>query len=526
MSRLKLGTVVLTLLALLGLLAGCAGDLPDEATLEKGSVATAPPTVSSPPLQSSAASAGRTSLTGTLTVGSSKTAGTATIGTDGGKLTIGEDVEALGGMTVQVDPKAHAESVDYKVSYAPISANTYSNIRTVSPLITITNGGGYADRAVDVTVPVELEDSDFPLGFFYRGNGVTLEAMPLLKYDKTSVTVATCHFQPFFISVIKTGTLDAAIAGTQIDSGYRPGRDDWRFTNYGSFVAPNGHCAGMASSTVWYFLNKPDGRTVGLAQRMGAGAAQRPWEEESQGYRLASTVQKDINWDNKQTELLQEFSGTNDTLTMRAFGYAMLATGEPLEVGVFSNSGGGHSMVGYRIEKNALYVADPNYPGGDQRLIRFDSAAGKYQPYQSGQNTEEIEKGNTKAYEQIEYTGRTAFVDFDRIGARWKELQAGKVGNDVFPAYKLSGVDDDGKEFPLAGSQSLEQASLKISARLADGTEAQTKVMRDGKAVEPNSDGEIELKPGPNDLGIVVNGKVGDSFEYIDYVRVTVIRKT
>jgi hypothetical protein len=426
---------------------------------------------------------------------------------------------------VKVDEKAHARTVEYRVSYAPITGCTYANVQPVSPLITIANGGGYAALAVDVTVPVEIGSDDFPLGFFYRGDGKALEALPLLKYDSRSVTVASCHFEPLFIGVIKTGALDGLMAGAQIDSGYRPGRDDWRFTNYGSFAKPNGHCAGMAISSIWYFLNRPEGTSTSLSTRSGVGAAQRPWEEESQGYRLASAVQADINWDNKTTEIMQELSGTNDLLTLRAFGFAMLATGEPLETGIFAKAGGGHSMVGYRIEKSALYVSDPNYPGDGQRMIRFDAATGKFIPYQSGQNADEIAKGNSTSYEQIEYTGRTAFVDFDKVGIRWKELQAGRSGNDLFPTYKVTASAGDGTEVSLAGGLTLDQSTIKVTARLADGEEAQVKAYLDGKAAPVDSDGEIELNAGRNELGLVINGKVKDSWEFIDYMRAVIVRK-
>ena len=54
----------------------------------------------------------------------------------------------------------------------------------------------------------------------------------------------------------------AALPAT-VDSGFRPGVDDWQFTNYGSYVAPTGHCEGQSVSAIWYYVN----------QRLGGGAS-------------------------------------------------------------------------------------------------------------------------------------------------------------------------------------------------------------------------------------------------------------
>ena len=60
-------------------------------------------------------------------------------------------------------------------------------------------------------------------------------------------------------------------------------------------------------------------------------------------------------------------------------------------------------MIVYKIVGNALYVADPNYPGNTDRKIIYYSGEKKFKPYNSGANRKEIEKGNGIAFERIYY---------------------------------------------------------------------------------------------------------------------------
>ena len=102
------------------------------------------------------------------------------------------------------------------------------------------------------------------------------------------------------------------------------------------------------------------------------------------------------------------------------FAYSMQATGEPQLVNIRSNAGGGHAMVVYKIKDGQLYVADPNYPGNPDRRIEY--ANGKFSPYNSGANAEEIALGNGKAYEKIMYYAKTTVVSWDTM-----TLQLGQV---------------------------------------------------------------------------------------------------
>jgi len=58
--------------------------------------------------------------------------------------------------------------------------------------------------------------------------------------------------------------ISKALLTNDIDTKFQPGEDDWRFTNYGSYIAQAGHCEGQSLTALWYYVTKPDGANVHL----------------------------------------------------------------------------------------------------------------------------------------------------------------------------------------------------------------------------------------------------------------------
>jgi hypothetical protein len=96
-------------------------------------------------------------------------------------------------------------------------------------MIYVDNGGVESNELMYIRVPVTVPAGDFAMGFIYDATTKQLEGMPLIATDPDSIIVGTRHFSNFFISMISETLLN-----TDIDSGFRPGVDDWQFTNYGS----------------------------------------------------------------------------------------------------------------------------------------------------------------------------------------------------------------------------------------------------------------------------------------------------
>ncbi len=384
----------------------------------------------------------------------------------------------------------------------------------------VENGGGYSDEIMLVKIRVNIPEGHFAMGFFYDEKSGTLEGMPLVEEDKNSITIATMHFSWFVVSSIDKKLLLYEITG-RANSGFRPGVDDWQFPNKGSFIAPGGHCAGQSLTAMWYYAERTLNGFPHLYNLYDNNGNQRKtpslWHDDTLGYRLASTVQNDMNWANFVLKLESYVHRISDELTYCAFAHAILQTGQPQYVGIYSTStGGGHAMVIYRVSNGTLYVADPNYPGKSDREIELVN--GRFIPYNSGANKEAIELGQGVSFDRIRYLSKTAYIDWSKLTSRWREFEKGTIGFEKmpigkeFPPYALEAVQDDGTAPELRDGFTTDKAMLSIRVISPTPYQFGTNIYRDDAWLRVDAKGNpeganvnrIQLKPGNNLLGIWV----------------------
>ena len=460
--------------------------------------------------------------TGSISTGDRASLTSGTVAPSGSTIAVQKQGDPLDGLQIVVPPGSYPDSRQFEVSAAPVNSHTFGEYFTpATPVISIENGGDYSDEFMTVTIPVEVPPDHFAMAFYYDDTAGTLEGIPFNAMDENSITIVTRHFSNIIVSIIKSSVLDDLMK-SDIDSHFRPGIDDWQFTNYGSYIARGGHCAGQCLTELWYFCEQPDGQDLTLNGRYDNNG-NRPftpdlWEDDSHGYRLASTVQKDINWSSFENELMANLAGKDDDLTLKAFAYSIQLTGEPQEVGIFASAGGGHDMICYRVHNDSLYIADPNYPGNTERRIQFVN--GHFKPYESGANAAEIAAGDSTTYETIEYCAKSATVNWKTIAARWNEFKDGTIGDDSFPEYQIVIVDHEGNEAAFTdGYKSKEQ---KISIQVKSDVPVGTRVYRNGARITQDSNGRYELAEGNNLIGIDIWGDVNSNpqnrdYRYIDF---------
>lgn len=471
-----------------------------------------------------------------------------TIGSAGGAVTVDRPGEALDGFAIEAPAGAFAKNTRFTVTYHPITAhNLGPYFNPVTPLIKVDNGGRYSAEPMVVTIPVPRDPDSFTMAFYYDRQAGTLEGLPLVGSGDGFITVATRHFSDLVASSISFNELRGKL---DIDTGFRPGYDDWQFTNYGSLVAPRGHCAGQAVSAMWYFYErrlKGERPLYGRYDNNDRGYGTIDfWQDDSWGYRLASAVQQDIDWDRLIRRILLDYRGYDDNLTFMAFAYAMLITGEPQYVGIASSTKpGSHAIIAYRLEQDKIYVADPNYPG-TERVIRY--TGGRFLPYNSGANATDIASGNEVSYDRIGYFAKTAIVEWARVGERWAELDRGAVAGDLFPAYPLEVqiAGDDGQRWvPLTDGFTTTTAETARVVRRSDGntidmtgklafraTPRYTNVYyyayRGTDLLAGNTTSReplfiLNLEEGVNDSGFWVWEKHDDKVRYVDFQRYIII---
>lgn len=451
---------------------------------------------------------------GTLSLGDSTELAAATIAESGGTITVGDEGGALEGLALEVAEGSYDAPRDFAVSYRSITGHSYDDrINPISPLISVDNGGDYADQVMALKVPVEVPEGHFAMGFFYDEETGALEGMPLLAVDDGFVTVGTRHFSDLFISSV----LESVLLNITVDSGFRPAVDDWQFANYGSYIE-DGHCAGQSIAAMWYYYERKlqgEPELYGRYDNYLSDEEQTPdlWEDDNLAYRLASTVQRDIDWKTLGFQLFLAIEGTDDTLQMLAFAYALHTTHAPQFVGLTDTvNGGGHAIVGYKIDGGNLYVADPNFPGVKSAEGKIEYVDGAFKPYRSALSA----ISDPTSFDKIGYYAVSALVDWEAVGARFAEMESGAVGDEYFPAYPLEGFSEvELAEVPLLDGVTFPDSKL---AFVLPNFSWDIRVFRAGRAL-PMRGGFVDLQPGENKLGILasLNGR------YVDFLRVSVV---
>ena len=425
--------------------------------------------------------------------------------------------------------------MDFTVTSRAFPAGeTAAGFTAISGLLGVENGGVETEGdPVLVTVPLTgpaPAEADLT-GFYYADDGA-LEVIPIVEQTSSTATLAVQHFSEVFVAVADWSKIAATV-----DSGFRPGTDDWQFPNYGSYIAPNGHCEGQSVTAIWYFEKARDtgGSPLhGLFDDNGSEATPTLWEDDSDAYRFASAVQSEAISDIASYNHFKTMRTMNGAVAYSSLRAAIATTGLPQLVAIFDAAGGhGHAIVAYRVTPTRIFVADPNYPGR-LRTIKYDAATGKLGPYSSGDNAGSIAAAGSTSYVQFAYIPRVTSASDALIGARFAEFEAGTSGDSKFPKLVLQawiGKDQAGKDRWTDLTPEYKTADTKVRVRLASkGGPNPVASMRAfaGFGSTPASpwglEATLDLKDGPNELGFHVVGKVGSEWEYVDFQRITVTK--
>jgi len=460
----------------------------------------------------------------------------------GSTIIVNSNNSMINGMKIIIPPNCFSGSRKFIISTYDIKEHKFGELlKPISPLIKIKSNGGYADGIYEVTVPVVIENGSFPLVFIYDENNGKLEPLPVQRYDASSVTFATRHFSTSTLfsktakskiptiqsddgySLILVSSLQESIINQTpvISTGFKPGVDDWEFPNYGSYIAPRGHCAGQNMAAFWYFYEKRLKGAPGLHNLMSD--VDNIWEDNNRGYRFCSVIFRDLSWEGTFIDFFEKYIDKNQSLDKLKFyliAGAMLITGEPQGIGIYRVSGqdstgkdlySGHDLICYQIEPSAgkIYISDPNYPAVGQ-TIYFKN--GKFEPYQASSEA----RMSKYTYPYITYYAKTAYIEWDKIANRWKEVEDYKIGNDKFPTCFLVTPDFGGfnltDEFNYNNDTlniRVEAPTLEVSHIVNNKKYAAITVFDENGTKLTNTSYNIKLnfqKPGIIKLGLLIEG--------------------
>ncbi len=404
---------------------------------------------------------------GPLVLGSSTQLITQTINPGGGTITLNKPGDPLNGLSLTVQPNSFSSAVTFNVTSAPIKSHRLGDyFNPISPLIEISSGGGYSTYPMELKIPVSLPHGSFAMGFYCDKTTGELEAIPVEDIGSNYVTLSTMHFTspstltkrsaieyPTPVCDIVITAADDSLLSRQgmIESPFTPGVDDWEFINYGSYLAPNGHCAGQSIIALWYFIEKRKTGSPQLFHRYDFfNNPDQPavlWQDNPKGYRLASTIQVDANFNGWIDNLRDQ--AFRPEYTFKSFALAILNDRHPQMILIRKSTppAEGHAMLVYKVDypNKRLYVADPNFPGnvaanGTPSIRYIDYKNNVLGPYHSSLNADTLGED----FDQIGFAGKSAYVDWQQIRRRWTEFEAGTIGNDRFPTYQLNDLNNPG----------------------------------------------------------------------------------
>lgn len=403
-----------------------------------------------------------------------------TISSSGGQIVVDDPRDPLNGLTIDVPANAYNDDRHFNISYSDIkSFDCGPYFHPITPLITISNGGGNSGSSMTITIPVRVPPGQFAMAFLYNHKTGELEGMPFSETGEDYIKVVTTNFsntEPNEISGFAAqlnGATDvplSEIAVSIIDTPtlmkdyvtpFEPGTDDWQFVNWGSYIAPGGHCSGQVMGMLWYYHNKKRKGSPSLFGRFdNDGINKTPvlWQDDVAGYKFCSMLQLDWSYSDANTKITAWQN--NDTRTMWAFAYAMRITDEPqlCIIGTWKDDSR-HAILVYGMKGGKLLVNDPNKPGTDKPHIYYDPYSKTFTPYFTG-----LKAGDPgMQWPRIYYYAKSMVKSWQTAAIHWQEVASKTIGDDKFPNYTIVALNErdefvplaDGFNVPLGGTLTL-----------------------------------------------------------------------
>lgn len=453
-----------------------------------------------------------------------------TIPASGGTITVNKPGEALNGLQVTVPSGAYKTSTNFTITSQAVKSSN-PDYTVASPLITINNGGVLADQPISVKIPVKVADNEFVMGFYYDVTTGEMEGIPTTQVTSDSFTLATRHFSTVIGIKVDAETLhkrEMELIKQGPMTEFAPGQDDWQFENDGTFLTPDGNCAGMAISELWYYEEVSSKGKGDSLNSLYAGKAQEIHEDDALAWKLVSTIQKDFETTPSLRAVVDLRPAHIDNVdytnqqTFDTFAFSMMITNRPQIVGMVgkektTGNSASHAMVAYGISADGILVADPNDPGAEHSIL-----------FKNGKLSYETDDVN---YDLFVYEGKGAMISWDKVAARWAEMSKQTIG-EQFPKSTFTVTDDKGKQYALTDTLSLDGGKT-IFIEISSSAPLGVSLYRDRNWVNVDSNGwpvpskkiTLDLKKDANLLGLYVLGNVVNGtppWQWADFKWVTI----
>lgn len=388
----------------------------------------------------------------------------APVGSAGGTLRYQHAGDPLNGLTIVVPAGAYLTATTWSViADSSVRPALPADFVQVGPTLIISNGQGYADSSISLTMPMTVPGTDAVAPFYFDPVTGTLELIPILSRDDSSASLATRHFSADLMAipglqvpgaglrmssfgsvrVVWVRIPSSKLAGT-FDSGFRVGTDNWEFENRGDYISSDGDCEGMSITEIYYYYFFRLGGKPALYHHFDTSLANQ-WDN-VQGIRYSGSVQGDyealarrgVNQLGALIAAANNNSIPASSLTSTSIVLSLKLTQQPILLALLGPVGG-HAVVAYSVttvgSQTTVSIADPNYPATPRTMV-FSN--GVLTPVGLAINANSPLDFFTRAYA----LGVTSEVPLRKLDARATEFFAKQSGNDRYPSAYAMRVRD------------------------------------------------------------------------------------
>ena len=471
----------------------------------------------------------------TLDLGTKEVLTSEVVSSSGGTVHISQANHDLDGLELIIPGDAYNADLEVEISATPIRAHSgNANFDPVTPLISVHNGGQYAQAIMTLKIPVDMQEGYHYMAFYYEEDNGTLEGIPELEHDNTSLTIATRHFSDIVVNRVPISKMI-----DNHDSGFRVQTDSWPFTNYGSAFEPKGICSGMSVAALYYYTEKKQKLQLPSLFGIYTNGTDNFEMDDDQAIKLCSVIQKEYyqgarfhNWTTLQDRL-------KDYFTFLMFSHSILVTGAPQYVAIYNaDISIGHAMIVYKSYENKLFIYDPNIPDGDGASIVYEahenehnsSGQGSFEPYTAQWNA----GSDQIIFNKIYYIGKSAYIDH-AFDALWSDLDDKKMDDRIASygyAHSFFIIEPDEilteTVTPLTNNYRTPSPSVKVQVNTSNTFDARiTAYINTVRVASPEGDTvDLNLHEGDNTIGFLIEADINGTWTWTDFKYFNIIRGT
>lgn len=388
----------------------------------------------------------------------------------GGIVEVKDNNSLIDGMTIDIPSGAYNEDLGFKVSTKEIKSHELGEyFKPILPMIHVDNGGDYSEDVMTVSIPIDIDDDMFAMALYFKDDG-TLEPIQMVSQTNNKLVFGVRHFSDILVTALPKALLDEYVGEPNFDTGFKPGIDNWPFVNHGAEISPKGNCNGMSLSMIHYYLHHKKKGEPSLHTYIDNNFYNNTPKldrDDSQGIRLVSMVQKDAEFGPARDwyfDAIHRNRFMTDKQVFYHFAYAFLLSDQsPQIVGLFVRTVtdgkvkivGGHAIVAYAMDKEGIFVCDPNYPDRTDLKIPFNGE--NFGIYSTALNAEET----ARPYNSFSLVGTTSVISegyienlFDNLKENPYKSEIGdlKMSN---PSVKYL-IIDEGELFWVSDVEAIE----------------------------------------------------------------------